>query len=436
MSLYGALMSGVAGLDANSNALGIASANIANVNTVAYKAGQNQFSTLLASTAGSGDISSAGVISHSVQNVTQQGLLSSTASPTDLAISGNGFFVVSQKADDATAQLYTRAGDFHPDANGDLRNGSGNYLLGWPLDANGNIPTDRNAMTSINVNNLSGKAEATTTMNLQANLQASTAAVSSYTPGDMAAGNVTPSFQRTMSVYDSQGGSQPLQVSYVKTGANTWAYEVSYQGDSANLTGANPIATGTMQFNSDGTLATADTSAATPTGSINVTIPWDSTTSGLAPQTISLNMGTVGSSDGLTQYDSPSTLVSSSVDGALFGSLSGMKIDSDGYVTAQFSNGLSQKIFKLPVATFTNPDGLNAVSGNAYSVSPDSGTAILGEANTGGVGSIQANALEGSTVDLANEFTNLITTQRAYSASARIVTTASEMLDQLLQMSH
>ncbi len=436
MSLYGAMLSGVAGLDANSNALGIASANIANVNTTAYKAGQNVFSTLLASAAGSGDISSGGVIAHSVQNVTQQGLLSSTTSPTDLAISGNGFFVVSKAAGDTADQLYTRAGDFRPDANGDLRNGSGFYLLGWPLDVDGNIPTNRNDMTSININDLSGKAEATTTMSVQANLQASTAAVSSYTAGDMTSGTVTPAFQRTISVYDSQGGSQPLQVSYVKTGANTWAYEVSYQGDSANLTSTNPIATGTMQFNSDGTLATADTSSATPTGSIDVTIPWDATTSGLAPQTISLNMGTVDSSDGLTQYDSPSTLVSSSVDGALFGSLSGMKIDADGYVTAQFSNGLSQKIFKLPVATFTNPDGLNAVSGNAYTVSSESGTAVLGEANTGGAGAIQANALEGSTVDLANEFTNLITTQRAYSASARIVTTASQMLDQLLQMSH
>ena len=139
-----------------------------------------------------------------------------------------------------TQQLYTRAGDFSPDANGNLQNGSGNYLLGWALDANGNIPTDRNALTAINIGNLSGKAEASTTMTLQANLQASTAAVASYTPGDMTSGTVTPSFQRTISVYDSQGGSQPLQISYLKTGANTWAYEVSYQGDSANLTAANP----------------------------------------------------------------------------------------------------------------------------------------------------------------------------------------------------
>ena len=439
MSLYGALMIGVAGLDANSKALSVASSNIANVNTIGYKTGQSVFSTMLASSGGNGDISSAGVIANSVQNVTQQGLLSSTASATDLAISGNGFFVVSQTpgASSATSsQLYTRAGNFTPDENGDLRNSSGYYLQGWPLDANGNIPADRSTMTSINVNNLAGKAEASSNMTLQANLQASSTADATYVAGDMTAGNVTPDFQRTINVYDSQGGSQPLNVSYIKTGANTWAYEVSYQGAASNLTGTNPIAQGTMSFNADGTLNTADTSAASPTGDISVTIPWNSATSGLNPQTLSINMGTVGSSDGVTQYDSPSTLISSNVDGALFGNLTGVKVGNDGFVTAQFSNGLAQKIFKLPVATFANPDGLNEVSGNAYRTSNNSGNAVLDEAQTGGAGTIQSNALEGSTVDLANEFTNLITTQRAYSASARIITTASTMLDELMQMSH
>ncbi|MBV9420109.1 MAG: flagellar hook-basal body complex protein, partial [Alphaproteobacteria bacterium] len=109
-------------------------------------------------------------------------------------------------------------------------------------------------------------------------------------------------------------------------------------------------------------------------------------------------------------------------------------IDSDGFVTAQFSNGLSQKVFKLPVATFANADGLSAVSGNAYAASNSSGSATIGEANIGGAGTIQSAALEDSTVDLANEFTNLITTQRAYSASARIVTTADQMLQTLEQI--
>ncbi|HEY2069076.1 MAG TPA: flagellar hook protein FlgE [Rhizomicrobium sp.] len=446
MSLYGALMTGVAGLTANSQALSVASSNIANVNTVGYKTGEADFSTLLASAMGSGDVSSAGVVSTTTQNVTQQGLLNSTGIATDLAISGNGFFVVSQQPGTAGAsqsQLYTRAGDFTPDANGDLQNSAGLYLQGWPLDGSGNVPTDRNDLTAINVNNLSGKAEATTTMSVQANLQSSTTATSPYNPGDMTSGAVTPDFQRTINVYDSQGGTQPLQVSYLKTGANQWSYEVSYQGDASNLSSTNTppnlIASGTMTFNNDGSLANVQptgSTSTTATGSVDVGIPWDSTTSGLAPQTISLNMGTVGGTDGVTQFDSASALVSSSVNGALFGSVSGVSIDSNGFVTANFTNGLSQKIYKLPIATFTNPDGLAAVSGNAYQVSQDSGTPTIGEANTGGAGTLQSGALEGSTVDLATEFTNLITTQRAYEASTRIITTASDMLDQLLQMGH
>jgi flagellar hook protein FlgE len=433
MSLTGAMMIGVTGLNANSKALSIASSNIANVNTVGYKAGQNNFSTLLADSMGSGDISSQGVISIGTQNVTQQGLLQTTQSPTDLGINGNGFFVVNQLSDGSGRTLYTRAGTFTPDSNGDLKNAAGFYLMGWPVDINGNIPTDRNDMSPVNVAGLSGKAQATTEMTVQANLQASTA-VKAYTTGQMASGAVTPDFTRTINVYDSQGGAQPLGISFVKTGANTWAYEVSYQGAGTNITGTNPIATGTMTFNSDGTLANADGSATPATGMINVTVPWNPATSGLQPQALSLNMGTVGSSDGLTQFDSPSALVNSSVNGALFGNLTGVNIDPNGFVTAQFSNGLVQKIYKLPIATFSNPNGLAAVSGNAYAVTNESGNAIVGEANTGGAGSISSSSLESSTVDLAGEFTNLITTQRAYSASARIITTADQMLQRLDQI--
>jgi len=436
MSIYGALNIGVAGLDANSAALSVASSNIANVNTVGYKASNANFSTLLASAMTGGSDNEQSVVESSTQNVSTQGNITSAASATDLAISGNGFFVVSQSPATSGAtqgQFYTRAGDFEPDSQGNLVNSAGYYLMGWPLDSTGALPTDRNDMTAVNVSNLSGKAEPSTTVSLQANLQSSTTAVTTYNPGDMTAGNVTPDFQRTINVYDSQGGTQPLQVSYVKTGANTWSYEVGYQGTASNITGSNPIAEGTMSFNSDGTLANADTSQATPTGSINVTIPW-SGTSGLSSQTISLNMGTVGSSNGVTQFDSASTMTNTTVDGALFGSLTGVSIDKDGFVTANFSNGLSQKIYQLPLATFTNPDGLQAVSGNAYQASANSGVATVSEANTGGAGSLSSDALEASTVDLATEFTNLITTQRAYEASSKIITTAAQMLDQLMQM--
>jgi flagellar hook protein FlgE len=436
MSLYGAISIGVSGLDANSTALSITSSNIANVNTVGYKADTAQFSSLVDSSAGLGASANAGVVANSSQNFTEQGLLTAQSSATDLAISGQGMFVVTPSTVPAggtpTNIEYTRAGNFAPDASGNLVNAAGNYLLGWQLDSTGNPPTDPSKLGLINVGSLQGQAQPSTTASLQANLQASATVDSTYAVGDMTAGTVTPDFQRTIDVFDSQGGTQPLQMSFVKTGANTWAYEITYEGSAANISSANPITTGSMSFNSDGTLANANTSGPA-TGNINVTIPW-AAASGLTPQTLSLNMGTVGTASGFTQFDAPSALASSTVDGAPFGSVTGVSIGKDGVVTAQFSNGLSKKVFEIPVATFPNVDGLAEQNGNAYIATSESGTPVLNAAKTGSAGSIMSGDLENSTVDLATEFTNLITTQRAYSASSRIVTTASQMLDQLMQM--
>ena len=248
----------------------------------------------------------------------------------------------------------------------------------------------------------------------------------------MAAGNVAPDFQRTINVYDSQGGSQPLTFSFIKTAANTWNYEVTYAGAAGNVTSTGPIDQGTMKFNSDGSLATASTSGG-PTGSISMTIPW-STSTGLLPQPITINMGSVGGTTGITQYDTSSTLNSSSADGSPFGTITGVTVAKDGTVTAQFSNGLSQDVYKIPLATFAAPDGLGQVSGNAYVATKESGAANVNAATTGSSGGIQSQSLEASTVDLATEFTNLITTQRAYSASARIITTADQMLQELEQL--
>ncbi|HVV27724.1 MAG TPA: flagellar hook protein FlgE [Rhizomicrobium sp.] len=430
MSLFGALNIGVAGLAANSAALSATSANIANVNTVGYKEATASFSTFLNSS-GLND-GSAGVTAVIGQDVTALGLPVTTASPTDLSISGNGFFVVSPSAT-STQLEYTRAGSFTPDTNGNLVNSAGLYLRGWALDSLGNIPTNAGNLSLINISSVSGKAEPTDNLGLQANLQSSSSIVSPYTAGDMTAGTVTPDFQRTINVYDSQGGSQPLTFSFVKTGANTWGYEVSYAGSASNISTPGPLYSGTMQFNSDGSLANADTATTPATGSISMTIPWSATT-GLAPQTININMGTVNGTGGITQYDSTSALNSSTANGSPFGTITGVTVAKDGTVTAQFSNGLQQDIYKVPVATFASPDGLGQVSGNAYVATKASGAADINVAGFGSAGGIASKSLEGSTVDLATEFTNLITTQRAYSASARIITTADQMLQQLEQL--
>lgn len=429
MSLYGALFTGVSSLAANSRALGIASNNIANVNTVGYKASQAQFSTMLASTTAAGSFSSGGVRATTQNMINSQGLLQISESPTDLAVNGSGFFVVAESPNSATTSsdlLFTRSGNFSQDATGFLRNSAGYYLLGWQVDDTGNIPSNRNDLTPINLNQLTGTAESTTQVALRANLRASETPVA-YAAGDMTAGTVTPQFERTIEIYDSQGGAQPVRLAFAKTAANTWAYEVIYEGDPANLSAANPIATGTLTFNTDGTLATP------LTGSATVNIPW-SAASGLGSQSIDLDFGEAGEPIGVTQYDSTSTLISSTVNGALFGGLSGVRIDEEGYLTALFDNGVQRRVFKLPLATFQNPDGLSAITGNAYLRTDDSGSYTLLEAQTGGAGAIASAALEASTVDLAKEFTDLITTQRAYSAGTRIISTADQMLEELIRI--
>lgn len=442
MSLYDAMMIGVAGLDANSRALSISSSNIANVNTVGYKTSQSAFSTMLAAAGGPSAATGAGVMAAAQQNIVQQGLIFSTSSPTDLAISGNGFFCVNTSAGGSGQALYTRAGSFTPDSAGNLRNAAGLYLMGWPIDQSGGL--NPSSMQAINLNGLSGKGEATTTMALTQNLQASADEVSDYdlNTKNMASGDVTPEFSRTINIYDSQGGSRPLKIDYVKTAANTWHYEVSYAGDVNDLdlsgTGLpNPlIGAGEIDFNSDGSLANVIPEGGSGgSGTFDLNIPWNPATSGLQPQDVSVKLGTIGKSDGTTQFDTDSVLTAQKVDGAVFGNVTGVTINSDGTVSANYSNGLSEAVFKIPLASFANPDGLAQVSGNAFAQTANSGTALINPANTAGAGTIASNALEGSTVDLATEFTNMITTQRAYSASAHVVTTASQMLDELIQMS-
>lgn len=432
MSLYGALLTGVSGLDANSRALSITSSNIANVNTVGYKASSADFSTFLAASGGSGDIAPSSVQVAAHQQLQKQGLLTNTGSSTDLAISGNGFFVVTDNPKDPSSTFYTRAGSFTTDPNGYLKNSAGYYLEGWTLNPDGSLPANRSAVSPINLSTLNGTAAATSKITLRANLQSSAAAVSSYTPGDISAGNVAPEFEQTINVYDSQGGARPMKLSFVKTAANTWAYEASYQGDPADIGGAanNPVATGSITFNADGTLATP------ASGTASFTIPWDSASTGLSSQDVTMNFGTAGQSDGVTQFDSTSALTSAAVDGAPFGSLTSVSVDDQGYVTALFDNGIQQKVFKVPLATFANSNGLSALPGNAYQVTEESGSPSILEAKTGAAGAIASSSLESSTADLAKEFSDLITTQRAYSAATRIITTADSMLQELIQIKH
>ena len=429
MSLYGALYTGVAGLAANGRAMAHTSTNIANVNTVGYKGSRNEFSSLLSSN-GSGSFTGS-VQSVSMPQISAQGNILQTSSATDLAISGQGFFVVTQTpvaSPILDEVLYTRSGSFQKDAAGFLRNSSGMYLQGWALDANGEVPANRNDVELVNLGQVTGASLPTTTASLRANLKSSEAVIAGYTAGDIAAGTVTPQFETAMEIFDTQGGSRPVRLAFVKTAANQWRYEMMYDGNPADIGGAgnNPIATGAMTFNTNGTIST-------PASTVNVTIPFVAG-SGLSSQQISFNFGTAGEANGFTQFDTTSSLYGSTIDGTLYGGLSGVRIDEQGFVVAQFTNGIERNLYKLPIATFSNTDGLGIVTGNAYRQTTDSGSPAMKAANEAGAGKIASKSVEQSTVDIAEEFSDMIIIQRAYSAASKIITTADEMLDELTRL--
>lgn len=420
MSLYSALFAGVSGLNAYSSAMGVISDNITNVNTVGYKSAEAQFSTLVTGSRNSAAYSPGGVAEVTRTKVSAQGLLQQTASGTDLSIEGAGFFVAETAGGETR---FTRAGSFTPDADGNLRNAAGLYLKGLPVASDGTVADsgDVGGLSRINIAQLSGTAEATTEIRLRANLQSTQPVhTGGYATGDLTSGTVDAHFARTVGVYDAQGGRHDVTLSFLKTGPNQWATEISGEG--------TLFSSGTMRFNADGSLDAAGSDPALFSAFDPV---W---TGGAGSEPISLAIGSDGDVDGLTQFDSESALISRSVDGALFGNVTGVEIGEDGTVNALFDNGLSRTVYRIPLTTFQNPDGLLRLPGNAYGASDFSGDYSLVGAGTGGSGRIVPGALEASTVDLAAEFTNMITVQRAYSASTRIISTADEMLQELTQL--
>ncbi len=461
MSIYGAMFSGVSGLSAQSQAMGAIADNISNVNTVGYKTTSTNFNTLVTQSATNTFYTPGGVISAPRSLIDRQGLLQASNSPTDISISGDGFFVVNDLADTSSSgatYMFTRAGSFIPDENGDLKNAAGFYLQGWEIQSDGSITTNQNELTAldtVNISNLTGTAEATTDVSIKANLQSSVAAGTvAYDPvadiGNIANGTVEAMFERSVQVFDSQGTPRTVTMGFYRedatpTDINTWNVEI-YMDPASDLDAASDIsisgtdgviASGTVVFNGDGSLAVSLSSLLDANGDVSMTFELNPLSAGpeyRAPMDITIDFGSEGLTDGLTQFDAPSVLVSSDINGSVFGALAGVRIDEDGTVVALFDNGTRQDIYKLPVAMFNNPNGLIAKTGNTWISSEDSGDFNLQQASEGGAGSIAPGTLEASTVDLATEFTKMITTQQAYSAASRIITTADEMLDELLRL--
>jgi len=651
MSLYGALFSGVSALTAQSQSLGMIGDNIANVSTIGYKRTEAAFSSLVTSQSRNTAYASGGVRASTLQRVDQQGVLQQSTSATDIAISGNGFFVVKDSiADGLQSSYYTRAGQFSEDSQGYLVNPSGKYLMGWPVDQNGNVAQGSGDLTSlqpVDVAFLGGVTRPTTQAKLALNLDAKQ---TPYVYPLASPPTQDANFSRSLRVYDSLGEGQDITMKFYHTTSPTATaagntaiadignlmdkfpniattatlqstvavpnpnplstvapgmtngdtFVIKLNGESKTITmdptwtmtqfvaainaqftgspasvvsnklqldattpieisqggaqpiaesnlnalglsfgttkrasstftitaGSNPTQTVTIndgdtaadlmakinnlpginaQFDSSGKLIiAADDSAVTLTiagvggagqvstlgladlglaattysappsptlltgldVSANPQNWWqvdfvapDGTTiksgminfngdgsvnAALKPATVDLANIAWGNGSAaqdiavdisnFSQYSGNYNVVSSDQNGAELGLRTGVSIDKDGFVVAQFSNGQSTKLYKIAIATFANANGLVAKGGSTYQAGTESGEYNLREAGQGSAGTVEGSTLETSNVDLADEFSKMIVTQRAYSAGTKIITTADQMLQELLQL--
>ncbi|MGX9355997.1 flagellar hook protein FlgE [Roseobacteraceae bacterium S113] len=430
MTISSSLNAGVSGLSANASRLATISDNIANASTMGYKRVQTDFQSLVNAAGGSaGAYSAGGVSASNSRMIDQKGSLVSTANSTDLAIRGRGFLPVAQASDvdvanGASQMFLTSTGSFRTDDQGYLRTQSGLVLLGWPAGPDGTIPnyprdtSDGLEPVQINVNQFSG--EPTTRISLGVNLPAT----STLGGAASVAGGALDEFA-TVEYYDNLGTSQSIGIQFAPTGtANEWTMLLT---DSAQP--GVTIGEYTLTFNDSrsdgGTLSSVVTTTggtyASATGEVIINV------SG-GPMTI--DIGRLGTSDGLTQLSDSYAPLSINKDGSPVGNMTAVEVDDNGFVFAFFDTGITRRIFQVPLVDIPNPNGLVAVDQQSYMPSPESGTFYLWDASDGPTGNVVGYALEESTTDVAGELTNLIQTQRAYTSNAKVIQTVDEMLQE------
>jgi flagellar hook protein FlgE len=400
------------GLEANSVALDTIGNNLANLNTTAFKGQTTSFSDLFyqnIGSTGSGDALQVGLGTQVSGTNTDfsQGSLSTTTNSTDMALNGSGFFVVDQGG----LEQLTRSGNFQLDQSGNLQTTTGAGVMGYAA-ANGVVNTNTPLTTLQIPVDATQAAQATENFGITANLDAATA--------------VGGTFSTTITMYDSLGTSHAATVNFTKTADNTWSYAISLPAGDATGTPVNN--TGTLTFNSSGALLTPAANVkgiSFPTlsdGANDMTFNWDLYNSAGAPQ-IGQTVGT-------------STATASTQDGFASGSYKSFSVDSAGVISAGFSNGQTETIGQIAVASVTNEEGLTVEGENNYQTTAASGAASVGAPGAGGRGSIEDDTLEQSNVDISTEFANLIVAQRAFEANSKTVTTFDTVTQETINMIH
>lgn len=416
------------GLDADSTALNTIANDLSNMNTTAFKSETTNFADLfyqqLGST-GAGNPIQLGAGVHVAANEVDfsQGSISSTGNATDVAINGSGLFVVSDGTGDTE---YTRAGNFSVTSNGDLVSSSGLSVMGYPA-ANGVVNTNAPlSAIQIPVGQVQ-QPQATTTLSMNANLDSATG---------------SPAFPAQVTVYDSLGTSHIMTVTYTPAGVNSWTYSAALPA-SDFASGVSVPVTGTLGFDASGNLTsvTPEAGVATPVGTASgeiSAIPLQFT--GLSDGANDLNMSwnLLGSTNTPTigQVNAQSAVSSTLQDGYAAGQYKSFAIGSDGTVTVTYSNGQKENVGQLALANVVNMQGLQMLGNGDYATTLASGTASVGTSGDAGLGTLQNGALEGSNVNISEEFSNLIVAQRAFEANSKTVTTFDTVTQETINMIH
>ena len=405
-SLLSSLYTGVSGLSANSEAMGIIGDNISNVNTVGFKSSKavfsDLFSTVLANGSTTRQLGRGSQLSGTLKEFSQ-GAFEASSNALDMALDGSGFFVVNN----GQGNQYTRAGQFRLNDNGLVQTVTGQTLQGQRV-TNGTVSS---TVESIDLAGVQSSPEATTSFTLGANLDASSSS--------------TTTFNSPVTIYNSVGTQVIASIQFTKVdGANSWTYNISTS--EGTLTSG---ASGTVSFDNSGNLTS-------PATDPSIVIDYSASASPALTQTLSWDLiNSSGTTNGkLTGFAAASNNNSLVQDGFSTGTLVGLTTDSTGIISGLFNNGQTDRLFQVTLGDFLAPTGLQRAGANLFSETADSGQVVLGTAGTGGFGGITGQSLELSNVDLAEQFVTMIQTQQAFQASARIITTADDLMTEAVNL--
>ncbi|NTG49654.1 flagellar hook protein FlgE [Agrobacterium rhizogenes] len=423
MSIFGSMKTAISGMNAQANRLGTVSDNIANSSTTGYKQASTSFSSLVLPSS-SGNYNSGGVETTVRYAISQQGNVSATTSSTDLAIQGNGFFVVQSSSGQT---FLTRAGDFTADASGNLVNAAGFTLMGYSSasGAPSVVVNGFEGMVPVNVTPSGTNTVATSSGSMTGNLNSNAAVVDATSGnGSLPSANTSPvttdTSKSSITGYDNQGNKVVFDVYYTKTSDDNWEVAVYNHADAAS--GDTPFPYGGDGLLGSTALTFDQKGAMTSDGTLDVAFGTDT-----PQQSIAMDFS------GFTQVATDFT-ATGKMNGQAPNPVTSVTIAKDGTVSAIYKDGSNKELYRVPLATVASPDSLTLETGNVYSANGESGVTVTGWPQSGGLGYIQSGALEESNVDLATELTNMITAQKSYTANSKVFQAGSDLLDVLVNL--